>query len=135
MRVFLDANILFSASNPKWLTHDFVDLLLRRAECVTNGYAAEEARRNLARHFPKNLQQLDALLARIRLISAVIDDLGVVLKAKDRPILGGAIAARATHLLTGDRRDFGALFGKTMQGVKVVDQAMLANELAERGLV
>ena len=135
MRVFLDANILFSAANPKWLTHGFVELLLSRAVCVTNGYAAEEARRNLANHFPNNLPQLDALLARVKLVTAIIDDLGVDLKAKDRPILGGAIAARATHLLTGDRRDFGALFGKTVQGVKVVDQAALAAEMEERGLL
>jgi len=135
MRIFLDANILFSAANPSWLTHDFVELLLQKTERVTNGYAAEEARRNLAKHFPKSLTRLETLLGRVKLVSAIVGDLGVELKAKDQPILGGAIAARATHLLTGDRRDFGALFGKTVQGVKIVDQAALAKELTEGGLL
>ncbi|MEI9897319.1 MAG: hypothetical protein WDN28_26525 [Chthoniobacter sp.] len=135
MRIFLDANILFSAANPKWLTHDFVELLLRHADCLTNAYAAEEARRNLTKHFPKQAAQLDRLLARVRLVAAMAADLGVELKAKDRPILGGAIAGHATHLLTGDRRDFGVLFGKTVQGVKIVDQAALAAELVTRGIL
>jgi len=135
MRIFLDANILFSAANPKWFTHDFVELLLRHGDCLTNVYAAEEARRNLAKHYPKHLAQLDKLLARLKFVAAIADDLGVDLKAKDRPILGGAIAGHATHLLTGDIKDFGALFGKTVQGVKVVDQVALAAELAARGIL
>ncbi|MDR3402025.1 MAG: hypothetical protein P4L99_05955 [Chthoniobacter sp.] len=135
MRVFLDANILFSAANPKWLTHDFVELLIQRTECVTNVYAAEEARRNLTKHFPKHLPQLDTLLGRLKFVAAIVDDLGVELKAKDRPILGGAIAGHATHLLTGDRRDFGAFFGKIVQGVKIVDQAALAAELSAQGIL
>ena len=39
------------------------------------------------------------------------------------------------HLLTGDHQDFGPLFGKTLHGGKVVDQAALAAELAERGIL
>lgn len=135
MRIFLDANILFSAANPKWRTHDFVELLLRHGKCLTNLYAAEEARRNLAKHFPAHLPRLEKLLGRLKLISAITEDLAVELKEKDRPILGGAIAGHATHLLTGDRKDFGILFGKTVQGVKIVDQAALAEELAARRLL
>jgi hypothetical protein len=48
---------------------------------------------------------------------------------KDAPILGGAIAGQATHLLTGDERDFGKFWGKTIQGVKIVSPRMLAEEL------
>jgi hypothetical protein len=55
--------------------------------------------------------------------------LEVELPLKDMPILGGAIAGGATHLLTGDERDFGRLWGKTIQGVKVVSPRMLAEEL------
>jgi hypothetical protein len=135
MRVFLDANILFSAANPQLLTHDFMELLLRHADCLTNDYAAEEARRNLTKHFPEDLAQFEKLLARLEFVTAMIDDPGVALKAKDRPILGGAMAGHATHLLTGDHQDFGALFGKTLHGVKVVDQAALAAELTERGIL
>jgi predicted nucleic acid-binding protein len=58
----------------------------------------------------------------------------VELKDKDIPILGGAIAGRATHLLTGDERDFGALFGTTIRSVIIVSPRMLAEELARQGL-
>jgi len=58
-----------------------------------------------------------------------VADLEVELPLKDVPILGGAIAGHATHLLTGDERDFGKYWGKTIQGVKIVSPRMLAEEL------
>lgn len=135
MRIFLDANILFSASNPKWLTHEFVQVLFLHAECVTNAYALEEARRNLAKHFPKCRPELDEIVAHLKFVPLIAGDLDVELAEKDRPILGGAVAGHATHLLTGDRKDFGALLGKAVRGVKIVDQAMLAEELVKRGIL
>jgi predicted nucleic acid-binding protein len=57
----------------------------------------------------------------------------VKLKPKDLPILGGAIDGQATHLLTGDERDFGELFGKTIEGVKIVSPRMLAEEMVKLG--
>jgi len=62
-------------------------------------------------------------------------DLEVKLPLKDVPILGGAVAGNATHLLTGDQQDFGIYFGKTVQGVKIVSPRMLADELVRRGLL
>jgi hypothetical protein len=44
----------------------------------------------------------------------------VELAEKDAPILLAAIGARATHLLTGDVRDFGRYFGKRLGGVLVL---------------
>jgi hypothetical protein len=129
MRVFLDANILFSASQPHSRMRAFLDVLFDQAECLTNAYAVEEARRNLQVKFPATLRHLDALVGKCELVSAVVTDLKVELAAKDVPILGGAIAGRATHLLTGDERDFGVYFGKVVQGVKVVPPRMLAEEL------
>ena len=133
MRVFLDANILFSGAQPHSRMRAFLLLLGRRAECVTNVYAVEEARRNLELKFPATLPNLDALVRKCELVPALTVDLKVALKEKDVPILGGAIAGAATHLLTGDERDFGALFGQTVQGVKVVSPRMLADELVKLG--
>jgi|GEM_PF-5168479 hypothetical protein len=45
------------------------------------------------------------------------------LPEKDRPVLAAAIAARATHLVTGDARYFGAYFGKRIRGVLVTTGA------------
>jgi len=42
MRVFLDANILFSASNPKWLTSLLLDVLELHGELVTSEFAARK---------------------------------------------------------------------------------------------
>ncbi|MDP2593457.1 MAG: hypothetical protein Q8P52_02290, partial [bacterium] len=58
--------------------------------------------------------------------------LSVGLVLKDVPILGGAIAGNASHLLTGDESDFGVLFGKTIQGVTVVSPRMFGVELEQR---
>jgi uncharacterized protein len=129
MRVFLDANILFSASQSHSRMRAFLDVLFDQAECLTNAYAVEEARRNLAAKFPDGVKALDRLAKRCEMVSQLVTDLGVELASKDVPILGGAIAGGATHLLTGDERDFGKLWGKTIQGVKVVSPRMLAEEL------
>jgi len=133
VRVFLDANILFSGAQPHSRMRAFLLVLGRHAECLTNAYAVEEARRNLELKFPATLAHLDALVRKCELVPALAIDLHVALKEKDLPILGGAIAGKATHLLTGDERDFGEFFGQTVQGVKVVSPRMLADELVKLG--
>jgi predicted nucleic acid-binding protein len=129
MKVFLDANILFSAAQPRSRMRAFLDVLLDRAQCLTNDYAIEEARRNLAAKFPDGLKALERLAEQCAIVLQLKTDLGVELPLKDVPILGGAIAGQATHLLTGDERDFGKFWGKTIQGVKIVSPRMLAEEL------
>lgn len=135
MRVFLDANILFSASLPSARMRAFLEILLARADCQTNGYAIEEARRNLELKFPNSLPSFETLVARCSVVLASSVELEVTVKSKDMPILGGAVAGKATHLLTGDERDFGHLFGQTVQGVTVVSPKMLADELVRLGWI
>ncbi|HEX4120345.1 MAG TPA: PIN domain-containing protein [Verrucomicrobiae bacterium] len=129
MRVFLDANILFSAALPNSKMRSFLDVLLDREKCLTNEYAIEEARRNLAAKFPDAIKALGRLAERFEVVFQLGMDLKIELPLKDQPILGGAIAGRATHLLTGDERDFGKFWGKTIQGVKIVSPRILAQEL------
>ena len=45
---------------------------------------------------------------------------GVDVPAKDRPILQAAIAAKATHLITGDVTHFGEYFGRQIGGVLIL---------------
>ena len=47
----------------------------------------------------------------------------VELREKDWPILAGALAASATHLITGDKRDFGRYFGSDILGVRILPPA------------
>jgi predicted nucleic acid-binding protein len=129
MRIFLDANILFSAAQAHSRMKALLDVLLEQADCLTNGYAAEEARRNLAAKFPDGVKTLERLLDKCEMISQLAPDVEAGLPLKDVPILGGAIAGHATHLLTGDERDFGKLWGETIQGVKILSPRMLAEEL------
>ena len=135
MRVFLDANILFSAAQEHSRMRALLDVLLAHGECVTNAYAEEEARRNLELKWPENLPNLSALIRKCEFVPGLAVETTVELKPKDRPILGGAIAGRATHLLTGDKTDFGHLFGKSVEGVKVVSPQLLADELIKLGWI
>ena len=135
MRIFLDANILFSGALPQSRMRAFLDCLCRECECLTNDYAVEEARRNLTAKFPTAVRHLDPLIKKCELILAVKTDLTVKLAQKDVPILGGAVAGQAKYLLTGDEKDFSKFFGQTIEGVKVVSPKMLAKKLTELGLL
>lgn len=129
MRIFFDANILFSAALSDGNMRILVDALLKRAVCLTNAYAVEEARRNLTAKAPSRLSAFEALAKQFVLVEQIAANLPVEVAMKDRPILGGAIACAASHLLTGDKRDFGALWGQTHEGVQIVSPRMLAEEL------
>ncbi|HSF20024.1 MAG TPA: PIN domain-containing protein [Vicinamibacteria bacterium] len=118
-RPFLDANVLHSAAYRE-------NSGLRRlwelggVELLTSAYAFEEARRNLDTDEP--LERLQKLVRALDLVpeSAVELPLGVELSEKDIPILQAALAAEASHLITGDRRDFGRYLGKRLEGVWVM---------------
>lgn len=97
MRVFLDANVLFSGALPNSRMHALFMLLFARAHCVTNAYALSEARRNLEIKFPGSIPVLEALVQRCSVSIVLLGEVPVALKPKDRPILAGAIAALATH--------------------------------------
>ena len=103
-------------------------------ELVTSAYAVEGARRNL--DTAEQRADLKGLLETVRISNLLADPAGHPgieasgLPEKDLPILRGAVAADATRLVTGDRRHFGALFGKEVAGVLVVRPA---DHLAERG--
>jgi|SRR5450432_3491063 hypothetical protein len=135
MSIFLDANILFSGALPHSRMRAFLDFLCRECECITNAYAVEEARRNLAAKFPEAVRHLDMLIKKCEIVPAVKTDFKVKLALKDVPILGGAVAAQAKYLLTGDEKDFGRFFGETIDGVKIVSPKMLAEELTGLGLL
>lgn len=120
-RLFLDANVLFSAAyrdaagiQRLW---DLPDV-----ELLTSTYAVDEARRNLSTSDQR--KRLDSLLKRLNIHSAGTLEKAlrgdIELREKDWPILSGAVLSEATHLITGDVRDFGPYFGKTILGVLVL---------------
>lgn len=119
-RVFLDANILFSAAyRPEARLNELWEL--RGVELHTCVHAAEEARLNLAGDAQRG--RLERLLRRVHVLRDVpsgVFPAGVDLPGKDRPILAAAMRVQATHLLTGDKRHFGRYYGRTIGGVLIL---------------
>lgn len=99
--------------------------LWRISDChlLSSDYALYEARRNLATKRPDRPAALSNLSARIE-IATVPGNLSlpkaIQLDAADRPILTAAIHSRATHLLTGDKRDFGHLMTSRVEGIMIM---------------
>ena len=136
MRVFLDANILLALANPNSHTRLLVDLLLAyHMECLSNAYAVEEARRNLARVAPQFSADLDSFLPKIEMVTRLVSKIDITIKSKDLPILYGAIVGKATHLLTYDAADFGELMRTPYKGVKVLTPKMMIQELKSLGII
>jgi len=133
MRVFLDATILFSAAKPDGAVRE----LLRRAraahELCADAYVVAEARRNLELKSPDSMKALETLLSHVHVAplqaTELPRDFAVELAEKDRPVLGAAMAMRCEALVTGDRTHFGALYGKTVGGVRIHSSRSLGEQL------
>ena len=118
-RVFLDANVLFSAAYRE--ENGLLRLWqLRDVELISSSYAVDEAERNLTADIQRH--RLRDLLVKVSMVappSAGNLPQSVILPEKDVPILLAAISAGATHLITGDKTHFGPLFGQTVSGVLI----------------
>ena len=122
MRVFLDANILFSAAYSDragmrrlWQIPNIT--------LVSSAYAIEEAGRNLTNE-PQKID-LQSFINQVEVVTACdpapnlfieIDSL----PEKDRPILWAAIESECSHLITGDKRHFGELYDSELSGVRIM---------------
>ena len=126
MKLFLDANVLFSAANADSAIARFLHLLREKHSLVTSAYAYAEAERNIALKRPKWMEGFRHAMAGVTLVPDMPLRIDVTLADKDRPILGSAIASGCDYLLTGDKKDFGHLYGKAFGGVTVVSYTMLA---------
>jgi predicted nucleic acid-binding protein len=133
MRVFLDANVLFSASNPGSNIARLVAWLTERETAVTSALAVEEARKNLVLKRADWLPAFAAVLEGVEVVPSVLFDLPVSLEVKDAPLLCSAIRSQCSHFATGDRSDFGHLYGQAVQGVEIVSLLRLAEILAAGG--
>lgn len=119
-RVFLDANVLFSAAyRPAAGLSRLWNL--EEVQLVTSRYALAEAETNLQQ--PDQRNRLAELITSVEVLEPVSDvplPHGIRLPEKDRPILAAAIGAACTHLLTGDVTHFGPLHGHSVAGVRVL---------------
>jgi len=115
--VFLDANILFSAS----LGGPAFELLwqLERAgqvRLVTSRHCRIEAEENLKRKRPDALDRFRRILDQVGEAADPLPDqierASRPLPEKDAPVFASAVAAGSDVLLTGDLRHFGRLMGR-----------------------
>jgi predicted nucleic acid-binding protein len=134
MRVFLDANILFSAAKSDGAIRELLVLLDRSGhQCRADAYVIEEARRNVLAKAPDAALVLESVLSRVktpavRRVDPEIEA-SLPLPAKDRPVLAAAILDACDALVTGDRSHFGSLYGRTIHGVAIHSPRSLAEAL------
>jgi predicted nucleic acid-binding protein len=131
MRIFLDANVLFSAVKSDGAVRRLLGPPVDAGhECWADGYVVEEARRNLVAKAPAEAPILDTLLARMHVAAAqphpAAPEATFAVPEKDRPVLAAAIRLKCEALVTGDRTHFGAFYGKTFAGVTIYSPALIA---------
>jgi len=129
MRVFLDANVIFSAANSGSNVALLLDRLIAKHFAVTSDFALEEATRNVMLKRPNWSDRLASLAKKVELVATTLFDLPVELEEKDRPILCAAIRSNCDLLATGDRTHFGHLYEQTVEGVVVVSLKSLAERV------
>jgi uncharacterized protein len=119
-RIFLDANVLFSAA---WREDAGLQQLWRRKdlELVTSSYALDEAGRNLESETQR--ERLKSLMKQVALDNPLpaseLPPEAEGLPEKDQPILLAALASGAEVLATGDAAHFGKWYGKKLGTVEV----------------
>jgi len=118
-RLFLDANVLFSAAY-KMDAHVHRLWRLDGVFLCSSRYALEEARFNLVEENQhRRLMELSEKLQFYEATERALPN-GISLPQKDAPILLAAIHARANYLVTGDHRHFGRYFGQRIEGLIIV---------------
>lgn len=138
MRLFLDANVIFSAAySPTGRASALFRLAgVERCALTVSRHVVEEARRNLAVKAEDRLDRLEELLELVTVgpeapPNVVAWAAGRGLPANDAPVLAAAAVARAELLVTGDRTHFGHLFEKECGGIVVVTVAAALGRLLE----
>lgn len=130
--LFLDANVLISAA---WKAGSEIAQIWQMADVrlITSNYVMGEVQRNL--HRVDQIERLRVLMRSVQIIS--LDMLTEIpgeisLPDKDRPVLAGAIQARTGYLISGDKKHFGPLYGKTICGVRITPPTELLAALRIR---
>ena len=134
MRIFLDANVLFSAAKSAGAVRELLARLEAGGQVLcADAYVVEEARRNLVVKGPEALAAFEHLLGMLEIAGFHNDPPPALVAAcvheKDRPVVAAAVRLRCDVLLTGDRTHFGSLFGRRLLGVTVHSPRSLAERL------
>jgi hypothetical protein len=127
---------LFGVAKEESRMSKLVRLLAAHGTCATKSYALFEAERNIELKRCGKVEVLRKFLTvSVSVENKLAPRVPVPLEEKDIPILGGAIGLSYTHLLTGDKADFGLFFGETILGVCIHSPRMIAEFLVSHGLI
>ena len=135
MRIFLDANILFSAARADGAMRTLLALLHARQHIlVASPSVLIEARRNLEHKANATaLSDLVAIQATLELSNREHGDGSAAhtawLPTKDRHVLATAIALKCDALITGDKTHFGSGYGERFGNVLILSPRMAAERL------
>jgi predicted nucleic acid-binding protein len=117
--LFLDANILISAA---WKQGSEIAQIWQMpgTRLVTSNFVMGEVQRNL-----RQVEQIERLRVLMRSVQITPSEKtldipeALILPEKDRPVLIGAILAKADLLVSGDKKHFGPLYGSVIRGVRI----------------
>ena len=132
MRIFLDANILFSAARADSAMRTLLTLLRGRSRLlVASQSVLVEASRNLERKATAvALSDLDAIQSTLEISNREHGDRSAThtawLPTKDRHVLAAAIALKCDALITGDKTHFGSGYGERFGNVLILSPRMAA---------
>ena len=135
MRIFLDANILFSTARADGAMRTLLSLLQGREHVlVASPSVLIEASRNLERKAtPVALGDLVAIQATLELSNREHGDGSAAhtawLPTKDRHVLAAAIALKCDALITGDQTHFGSGYGERFGDVLILSPRIAAEML------
>ncbi|MCX6958049.1 MAG: PIN domain-containing protein [Verrucomicrobiae bacterium] len=132
MKIFLDANILFSAAKSNGAIRFLImSLLDKEHQLVINLFVQEEAERNLTAKAPEALEYFYDLILRLTIVPLtnyqLLPKKASFLPLKDQPVLQAALHDRCDVLLTGDRTHFGRLYGERIESLAVYSPGALAD--------
>ena len=135
MRIFLDANILFSAAKSDGAIRQLLEnLKLAKHILVADTYVQAEASRNIvAKASEQAIRNLETLLGQIEVStvqfaqsSSALQDATRWLPENDRPVLLAAMVLACDVLVAGDSTHFGPGYSKRFEGVLVCSPRQLA---------
>jgi predicted nucleic acid-binding protein len=139
VRIFLDTSVLIAAAGSARGASRFVvtEASVHDWELFSCDHCAEETRRNLPK-LPRVVVAWDRVIApRVRWVETrlSLDQPLVFPKAKDRPVLITALAARADWLLTLDEEDFHARLGRSVYGLRLASPGEFLLDRRAQGLI
>jgi predicted nucleic acid-binding protein len=140
MRLFLDANIIFSAAiSPKGRCQAFFDFSKEKfCSLLTSPHALTETKRNLLTKYPAQIERFNTqLFSQLIIVQeappAKIDwAVSLGLPLKDAPILATAVDSGANLLVTGDKQHFSFLYGRIIEGMEITDPATAIARLLDK---